>query len=233
MFDNTFLNAQHVAVLEHWDRRGFRSRANLLATIVDQLPETAELAKQKTLLRALLAKADGLDQADTLLGPTGESNVLYLAGRGDTLVYGSETTSPLAILGLVVAALMTGNAVILHAPYHADWAEQVCRLLYQVGVPSNILTLSQDDSLEQLLATQTLKLMCAACGVLETIDLGRQLAAREGVLVPLVTEIDSVQCSHLLQPDFLWRFVTEKTRTINTTAVGGNASLLALGSASI
>ena len=32
-------------------------------------------------------------------------------------------------------------------------------------------------------------------------------------------------------PHYLSRFVTEKTRTINTTAVGGNASLLAMGDA--
>lgn len=32
-------------------------------------------------------------------------------------------------------------------------------------------------------------------------------------------------------PHYLHRFVTEKTRTINTTAVGGNASLLAMGDA--
>ncbi|MFM5181975.1 bifunctional proline dehydrogenase/L-glutamate gamma-semialdehyde dehydrogenase PutA [Aeromonas veronii] len=32
-------------------------------------------------------------------------------------------------------------------------------------------------------------------------------------------------------PHYLGRFVTEKTRTINTTAVGGNASLLAMGDA--
>ncbi|HCL41989.1 MAG TPA: hypothetical protein DHW73_11525, partial [Pseudomonas sp.] len=30
-------------------------------------------------------------------------------------------------------------------------------------------------------------------------------------------------------PHYLLRFVTERTRTINTTAVGGNASLLSLG----
>ena len=32
-------------------------------------------------------------------------------------------------------------------------------------------------------------------------------------------------------PHYLSRFITEKTRTINTTAVGGNASLLAMGDA--
>lgn len=233
MSENSFFNAQQLTALEHWNKRGFCTRATLLARLVDQLPETAELAKQKILLRALFAKAEHLEQANPLIGPTGESNVLYLTGRGESLVYGSESASPLAILGLVIAALMTGNAVILHAPQHAEWAAQLCRLLHQIGVPSNILTPCHDDSLAQLLATPALKLMCAACDVQEAIRLSRQLAAREGVLVPLVAETDSMQCTQLLQPDFLWRLVTEKTRTINTTAVGGNASLLALGSAAI
>jgi delta 1-pyrroline-5-carboxylate dehydrogenase len=35
--------------------------------------------------------------------------------------------------------------------------------------------------------------------------------------------------SEMLTPDYLYRFVTERVRTINTTAIGGNASLLELG----
>lgn len=33
----------------------------------------------------------------------------------------------------------------------------------------------------------------------------------------------------MLTPDYLYRFVTERVITINTTAIGGNASLLELG----
>jgi delta 1-pyrroline-5-carboxylate dehydrogenase len=36
-----------------------------------------------------------------------------------------------------------------------------------------------------------------------------------------------------VNPDFLLRLVTEKTRTINTTATGGNAALLELGSSAV
>ena len=50
----------------------------------------------------------------------------------------------------------------------------------------------------------------------------RSLAQRSGVLVQYAAETDPQGCSTLLQPDHLLRFVTEKTRTINTTAVGGN-----------
>ena len=50
------------------------------------------------------------------------------------------------------------------------------------------------------------------------------LAAREGALTPLVQ-------THGSEPIPLWRLVAERTVSINTTASGGNASLMALGPA--
>jgi RHH-type transcriptional regulator, proline utilization regulon repressor / proline dehydrogenase / delta 1-pyrroline-5-carboxylate dehydrogenase len=48
------------------------------------------------------------------------------------------------------------------------------------------------------------------------------LAAREGALVPVIetTETDPVP---------LWRLVAERAVCVNTTAAGGNASLMTLG----
>jgi delta 1-pyrroline-5-carboxylate dehydrogenase len=33
----------------------------------------------------------------------------------------------------------------------------------------------------------------------------------------------------MFQPDYLERFCTERVKTVNTTAIGGNASLIELG----
>src|SRR5205085_271803 len=75
-----------------------------------------------------------------LPGPTGESNVLRLQGRG-VFVCISPWNFPLAIFtGQVAAALASGNTVI------AKPAEQTpliaCRaieLLLEAGVPANVL----------------------------------------------------------------------------------------------
>ncbi|MGO3799410.1 MAG: 1-pyrroline-5-carboxylate dehydrogenase, partial [Vibrio casei] len=57
----------------------------------------------------------------------------------------------------------------------------------------------------------------------------------EGVITPLVAEtVDGTSTSgHDLvlthDPSLVLSFITERTRTINITAVGGNATLLELG----
>jgi delta 1-pyrroline-5-carboxylate dehydrogenase len=63
-------------------------------------------------------------------------------------------------------------------------------------------------------------------------DVNRELAKREGAICTFVSETDlqALPVSH--DPCLVLRFVTERTCTINITAVGGNASLLELGSGS-
>ena len=57
-----------------------------------------------------------------------------------------------------------------------------------------------------------------------------QLAKRDGAIVSLVAETDLTAMHVAHDPHLSLRFITERTRTINITAVGGNATLLELGS---
>ncbi|WP_305846204.1 hypothetical protein [Photobacterium kishitanii] len=59
--------------------------------------------------------------------------------------------------------------------------------------------------------------------------MARQLAQREGVLAQLVAELDGELVPVIGSQHYCLRFITERTRTINITAVGGNATLLELG----
>lgn len=87
-----------------------------------------------------------LGQPETLPGPTGESNQLFLHGRG-VFVCISPWNFPLAIFtGQVAAALVTGNSVI------AKPAEQtnligfaVTQLLHEAGVPADVLQMVPGD----------------------------------------------------------------------------------------
>jgi delta 1-pyrroline-5-carboxylate dehydrogenase len=60
--------------------------------------------------------------------------------------------------------------------------------------------------------------------------INRQLAKRTGAIVSLTSETDLVSIPVAHDPHLALRFITERTRTINITAVGGNATLLELGS---
>lgn len=227
----SLFGADHAAVFETWNRRGFADRCTLLANAIAQLPMSADHEEQTHLLPILLDRARHMGAVQELPGPTGESNELYLVGRGHTLVFGTEEATPVALSGQVICALACGNPVLLNGQAESDWCQRFVALLHLIGVPRGVLVFVENEDLETLLQLEQLALVAPVCRHEEEIVFQRQLAGREGLLVQLASECDPAGCSTLLQPDHIHRFVTEKTRTINTTAVGGNATLLELGSA--
>lgn len=63
----------------------------------------------------------------------------------------------------------------------------------------------------------------------EVQTISQELANTDGILTQVISVTDMEGLSEMLTPDYLHRFVTERVKTINTTAIGGNASLLELG----
>jgi RHH-type transcriptional regulator, proline utilization regulon repressor / proline dehydrogenase / delta 1-pyrroline-5-carboxylate dehydrogenase len=148
-----------------------------------------------------------LDTAMVLPGPTGERNTLAFAPRGTVLCAASST---LALLNQLAAVFATGNAVAL-APRCGD--------LLPTGLPPEIRSaIRLLDAAEA--GTAPFQMALADSG--QRARILPLLAARQGALVPLVetNDTDSVP---------LWRLVVERAVCVNTTAAGGNASLMTLG----
>jgi RHH-type proline utilization regulon transcriptional repressor/proline dehydrogenase/delta 1-pyrroline-5-carboxylate dehydrogenase len=82
----------------------------------------------------------------TLPGPTGESNELYLQGRG-VFACISPWNFPLAIfLGQVSAALVTGNTVVAKPAEQTSLLAVRCvELMFEAGLPGNALALLPGD----------------------------------------------------------------------------------------
>jgi len=228
--DNRIANA--LSAWDAWNHQGFIKRSERLQKIHTQIPQANDV-RSVGLLKHLLEQAATLEQITTLPGPTGESNELYLNGRGICLVSADQTSTYTAFLGQAFAALVAGNAVLLHWPEEQAWCEKLARLLHQAGVPEAILQAVSDLSLDQALGLDHLAVIACVLPMNRVIEINALIAKRSGLLVQVVAETDPVQCTALLQPDHLSRFVTERTRTINTTAVGGNATLLELGSSAV
>ena len=141
-----------------------------------------------------------------LPGPTGESNRLSFAPRGVVLCLGPGAD---AVRAQVAAARVAGNAVVA-----------------VVAGASAVLTAHADDPLVVVLdgqvAPETLATIegiaavacCADRDVLRSIR--GALARRAGPILPLIAE-----------PDASERYVLERHLCVDTTAAGGNASLLA------
>ncbi len=224
---------QATAVWEAWNRRGFADRCRLLAEALEHLPAHAEAALTERLARQLLNDAEGLGATLEMPGPTGESNELYLTGRGVALVLGNPESSETLVACQLLATLACGNAAVLRWPGQERWLSQLVEALQQAGVPRALLAVDSDTPEPELIKHPDLRLVVTSCTPEQEISLNRALAMQEGVLLQLVAETDLQHCPLLTSPDFLLRLVTEKTRTINTTAVGGNATLLELGSRTV
>jgi RHH-type proline utilization regulon transcriptional repressor/proline dehydrogenase/delta 1-pyrroline-5-carboxylate dehydrogenase len=142
-----------------------------------------------------------------LPGPTGESNRLSLAPRGTILVTGPDKETALM---QAVSALVTGNTVIIACGKGDELAKQ----LAASGAPVIGLNGSLDvTALEQLSGIDAI---ASNADEAHLRALRQAMAGRDGVLLPLITE-GLAPC----------RYVLERHLCIDTTAAGGNASLLA------
>jgi RHH-type transcriptional regulator, proline utilization regulon repressor / proline dehydrogenase / delta 1-pyrroline-5-carboxylate dehydrogenase len=159
-------------------------------TLSDGVGEVREAADFCRYYAALARREFSAPQS--LTGPTGESNQLYLHGRG-VFVCISPWNFPLAIfLGQVVAALVTGNTVIAKPAEQTNLiAYRATQLLHQAGIPVEVLQLLPGNG-----ATVGAKLcsdvrVAGVCftGSTETARIiNRTLAARDGAIATLIAE---------------------------------------------
>jgi RHH-type proline utilization regulon transcriptional repressor/proline dehydrogenase/delta 1-pyrroline-5-carboxylate dehydrogenase len=142
-----------------------------------------------------------------LPGPTGERNTLSFAQRGVVLCAASDIG---VLLNQLAAALATGNrAVVL-----SDGVK-----LVSDGLPPEVR-----DRIQVVANVDecTYPFQVALVEASTSHKLGPVLAARAGAIVSMIdtTEEGAIP---------LWRLVAERALCVNTTAAGGNASLMTLG----
>ena len=135
------------------------------------------------------------EAGETMPGPTGESNVLRLRGRG-VFVAISPWNFPLAIFfGQVAAALMAGNSVVAKPAEQTPLvAAAAVRLLHEAGVPTSALQLVPGDGA----VGARLVDHAAVAGVVFTGStevaraINRGLAAKNSSIVPLIAETGGI-----------------------------------------
>ena len=142
-----------------------------------------------------------------LPGPTGERNTLGFVPRGAILC---AATGAKGLLNQLAAVLVTGNRALVLA----DSRDQVLGSLpAEVKEHVRFIGEAELDSLE-------IHMAMVERGVKGNLQ--AKLAARTGAIVGIVdTQPD--------EPVALWRLVAERAVCVNTTAAGGNASLMTLG----
>jgi len=125
-------------------------------------------------------------------GPTGESNSLYLQGKG-VFVCISPWNFPLAIFtGQIMAALVSGNCVIAKPAEQTTLiASRAAALFHEAGIPGSVLHLlpGEGSQVGPWLTADARVAGVAFTGSTETAQrINRSLAARDGAIATLVAE---------------------------------------------
>ncbi|WP_432472888.1 bifunctional proline dehydrogenase/L-glutamate gamma-semialdehyde dehydrogenase PutA [Amphritea sp. HPY] len=185
-----------------------------LQTAINTLDNSAWAATEDraAVMQALFSDS-GIDFASLqhgpqeMPGPTGELNLLSDHGRGVVLCLGPDRVTAMTQAAI---ALSQGNAVVVIAPE----AEQFMAAAIARDLPVT--------AINGLLMPQALESVDGFAAIASNADSEtlRQyriaLAGRDGALLPLITEQNSAE-----------RYVIERHLCIDTTAAGGNASLIA------
>ncbi|MGB0449970.1 MAG: bifunctional proline dehydrogenase/L-glutamate gamma-semialdehyde dehydrogenase, partial [Porticoccaceae bacterium] len=161
-----------------------------------------------------------------LPGPTGEDNKLFLFGRGLMTLVVTET-DPLAEAEKQIAcALLCGCPLVVAAhSSHRAGLESLQANYREAGLAGELLQLVSLESLLPLIGDNRIEGVIANCLGRDSSALRQQMANRSGSIIPLIEwpESDSGYNYHWL----LW-FLSERTRTENLVARGGNTQLFNL-----
>jgi RHH-type proline utilization regulon transcriptional repressor/proline dehydrogenase/delta 1-pyrroline-5-carboxylate dehydrogenase len=214
----------------HYVKRFTQAATPLLSASSIMEFETVDTGKVQTLIDQIepddwAQTADRLDKVQKLLdietpsyvvltgkalempGPTGELNLLSHVERGVVLCLGPDRQSA---CHQAVAALMQGNSVVIIAPD----VDALLQAAHQQQIPLN--GVSGSLSAQSVQALHGFAAVCCNGNESQLRALRQALSRRNGPIIPLITEWELAD-----------RFVIERHLCIDTTAAGGNASLIA------
>ncbi len=206
------------AAFSAWSQTPVEARASLLESVADALEARmeeavcllaheagktvadgiAEVREAADYCRYYAQQAKVLMRAETLAGPTGESNRAEMHPRGVFCCI-SPWNFPLAIFtGQIAAALATGNCAIAkpaeQTPAIAAW---MVALMHRAGIPRSVLQLApgRGETIGAALVEDARVKGVVFTGSFETARaINRALAARDGAIVPFIAETGGLNC---------------------------------------
>ncbi|MGI3130376.1 bifunctional proline dehydrogenase/L-glutamate gamma-semialdehyde dehydrogenase PutA [Halopseudomonas pachastrellae] len=195
-----------------WNATPVDQRAAILERTADKLEEHMPELMALCTLEAGKLLQDGIDEVReavdfcryyaaqarqrfatiTLPGPTGESNEIYLQGRG-VFACISPWNFPLAIfLGQVSAALVCGNTVVAKPAEQTSLVAVRCvELMHEAGLPGDVLALLPGDGKQvgSVVTSDPRITGVAFTGSTQTAHIiNRALAARDSAIAPMIAE---------------------------------------------
>ena len=211
-------------VFPEWDALGVTERAQKLALALPALSiEQGKMAQWQ-----LENAKQNIAEKQIMPGPTGERNELSTKGRGPflvTLVIPEDDITAVGFVGQVFTALVAGNPVITVGSLGQKITDAITPF-----VPHGVVQSMAKSAQKALLESEQLAGIATLCDNQHAIERQQLLANKSGLICQLIAETDNKNLSRITKPHYLLNFVTEQTMSNNTTAIGGNATLLELGS---
>ncbi|PCK01946.1 MAG: trifunctional transcriptional regulator/proline dehydrogenase/L-glutamate gamma-semialdehyde dehydrogenase [Alteromonadaceae bacterium] len=188
--------------------------------IVDDLAD--DLNQTLTAARSQLIDIEKRLKNPILLpGPTGESNILYLENRGNVICFADINVSFHFWVLSIVTALATGNtAITVVSDVFYEEALAFRDKFIATGEDENVFQVARLRHLSTLLMHPALAGVVVDSHCDRKHYISAKLAERKGAILPVIS---SEYFDNLIQ-----RLTTEKTVSIDTTASGGNTSLMTL-----
>jgi len=216
-------------VVQEWRLSTLTSRLSavrqLLAKIatVDIVEELAE-DLNSTLASArsqLLSVEKRLKKPQVLPGPTGESNTLHLEPRGILVTFADKEVAFEYWTLSIVTALATGNVVVaVVSDLFYEEALTYKDKFESTGAPKGVFQVARLKHLEALLEHKDIAGMIVDSSTSRTSRFVQKMALRDGAILPVIT------AEH--NDNMIGRLLTEKTVSVDTTASGGNTSLMTM-----
>jgi len=212
-----------------WRYTSLNERVSLVRQLIAKVATVESVNKladdlDKTLSDArsqLLNIEKKLAKPRVMPGPTGESNKLYLEPRGCVVCYADKDTSFNFWAISIISALATGNTVITVVSdlFHNEALAFRDKFL-STGAAAGILQVAKLSQLQAVLEHPHIAGAVIGSGCERKNFVTAELAARSGAILPVI--------SSEYYDTLINRLLTEKTISIDTTASGGNTSLMTL-----
>ena len=167
-----------------------------------------------------------LSTPEQLPGPTGEDNQLSLHSRGLMVLVITQQDSFADAEKQIASALLCGCPLIITADSQHQQSLSALQASYsQAGLPQNLLQIAPLASLSALATHNSVEGIVANTSDTDSSALRQIMAERTGSIIPLIEWPKQDTGYHY---PWLLSFLSERTRTENLVARGGNTQLFNL-----
>jgi delta 1-pyrroline-5-carboxylate dehydrogenase len=162
-----------------------------------------------------------------LVGPTGESNTLSFLGRGGALIYFDESPEQTWLVNTLVA-ILTGNSVYINLPVKEHPKIKNLQTILKQHAAECAFHIVPQKVWYSLIPDPNIAVIAMHAELSDLKQVADVVANDHPMIPQLIFEEKGEGIRLCYHDSFFSYWLLENTTTINTTAIGGNTSLLQL-----